>query len=670
MAIVKDWTKYLKKVRLTNTNENGNDADNRYNTTDFVYLPSLDDVRDIPSESRITSLTDFALANYAWQAGSARDYQGRLAGAGWLRSGYSRNSVRSLNVDGSLDSSSAKYRNDGAAPVFVLDLPSEISARSAQRELGEIEEILGPDGEKRHLLSLGEYPQLVSSQEEAAVLEKLYNNGNLQAGLECTGRLYTTNGRQEYNEDFLSKQNPEFVYNGQKYVRAVVWNSADNKFSDNSTVPRTGNTIWLKVEPLKLRIENWKELERGTKTLKLQCDQMILAGLPFYPDWGHENCSMWQNSLWRAFLNSAKSSELDGHPDHRAEYQWDFTNRGFLYEALNMERGATREFVIPEYEKEVANYAFEGCVGLEKIIIHNGVTTIGERAFSGLTNSQVIFDNPANKLKINQESFGSGKFKYFYLTKDGRKIILSAKQDEELDKTCIRNDFNLEEVNKYFNANYRTNLIQLKEWRESGKIKFIPPEYTLMTFPASQMANYFVNNNNQRWGKLVKTLGFDTLEGTEKNNSLVDLMKIYYAIGGFSSNQGESEKAFEYVLNYVAKGKAIVGREGYVYVKNPSPSQIGVEIHARFSKLQLKGEFNPLFAKFFMKYYKDNPDFMNFRLKDKDGDLMDSQDYLCAAHNSFETILKNYPNRTVAGNEERALLTPRFVAEHSCIVEY
>ena len=90
MNIVRDWTKWLKKVSLTNTDENGNRAGSDYNTTDFVYLPSYDDVKDIPYKSRITSLTDFALVNFGWQAGSAEDYQGRRSGASWLRSGYYR----------------------------------------------------------------------------------------------------------------------------------------------------------------------------------------------------------------------------------------------------------------------------------------------------------------------------------------------------------------------------------------------------------------------------------------------------------------------------------------------------------------------------------------------------------------------------------------------------
>ena len=53
-------------------------------------------------------------------------------------------------------------------------------------------------------------------------------------------------------------------------------------------------------------------------------------------------------------------------------------------------------------------------------------------------------------------------------------------------------------------------------------------------------------------------------------------MKIYYALGGFSKKQGESEKAFEYVLKYVAtteKGQTawICTVCGYVYYGEELP---------------------------------------------------------------------------------------------------
>jgi hypothetical protein len=71
-----------------------------------------------------------------------------------------------------------------------------------------------------------------------------------------------------------------------------------------------------------------------------------------------------------------------------------------------------------------------------------------------------------------------------------------------------------------------------------------------------------------------------------------------------------------------------------------------------------------------MKYYHKNRNFMKFKLKDKFGEDMEEVDYLCAAHNRFAKIQKLFPYRQVNTNEENAMLSPRFVAEHCVSVFY
>ena len=318
-----------------------------------------------------------------------------------------------------------------------------------------------------------------------------------------------------------------------------------------------------------------------------------------------------------------------------------------------------QSITIPDSVTSIGNWAFDGCSSLQSITIPDGVTSIADNAFDGCFNlKKVILKNGIEN--IGGEVFNQHNFKYIYFDRKTKDIILSKEKDSSLEKTCWCEDYSLNNFQLAMDHNYKNNHIDLLNWKEEKKIKFIPPDYTIKVFPNSELEKYFLHNNNQRWGKLVKTLGFDNLEGTEKNNSLTDLMKIYYAIGGFSENQGESERAYDYILKYVAVSKN----------PNATPQEIGAEIHSRFSRISLNGQYCKEFAKFFMKYYKDNPDFMNFRLKNRYGDLMDNIDYLCNAHNSFERILKTYPNRVVNGNEERALLSPRFVAEHCSIVEY
>ena len=314
---------------------------------------------------------------------------------------------------------------------------------------------------------------------------------------------------------------------------------------------------------------------------------------------------------------------------------------------------------IPNAVTSIRDHTFSGCSSLQSISIPNSVISIDPWAFDGCYGlKNIVLENGIKNININ--AFWDRGIEHIYFDKKNSNVIFSTQKNPDLEKTCWHKEFSAENYQLAMNQNYKDNFIQLSNWKEEKKIESIPPEYILKIFPNSQIQKYFINNNNQRWEKLVKTLGFDTLEGTKKNNYLTDLMKIYYAIGGFSKNQDECEKAYDYIIKHVAVSKNL----------DATPQEIGQEIHSRFSQLILNGEYCKEFAQFFMKYYGSDPDFMKFRLKDKDGDWMYVDNYLCQAHNNFETILKAYPNRVVDGNEECSLLTPRFVAEHSTIIEY
>ena len=655
--IVSDLTKYIVPRVNKNKRLNGRNGGKRFLTTDFVSIKSWDEVKGLSDKERRRSLTDFALMDYSSQ-GETLDLLGKKSGEFWLRSMSGNYDVSSHTI--MFDGNPVRYdtvtESIGICPSLTLRVPDGIS------EIGEIREFKSESGRVLyHALDIGGYPKTRASSDVQEVLEFFYNNGNLRGGLKCTGILFTTNGQGEAEDGFISKQNPEFEYNGERYVRCVVKTTDSKTYDDGYKVNLKSSVQWVKVEPITFKIENYKKFAKGkTKTLELESDQIIVSGVPFYPNNTHENRQLWQNSLIRAFLNSAKSSELDGNPEFRAEYEWDFSKSGFMHQAFDMTREPTLVYTIPETETEICDNAFEGCVGLQKVVIPGHVKRIGNFAFRGCANCQVEIHPNDGKMRLSDYFLEGFHFKNLYVSKDGNSIILSPIKDENFQDNFYDVDLLNYKVENFFDSNYKENFLQLASWKQDRKIKFIPPDYTLEVFPSSQMQKYFVNNNNHRWGKLVRTLGFDTLDETEKNNSLKDLMKIYYAIGGFSENQGESEKAYEYVLNYVATTGG----------KDANPSQIGAEIHARFSRIEIKGEYNPTFAKFFMKYYHENPDFMNFTLKDLDGSDRESQDYLCMAHNNFDKILKNYPNRVVNGNEERSLLTPKFVAERSSEIDY
>ena len=322
-------------------------------------------------------------------------------------------------------------------------------------------------------------------------------------------------------------------------------------------------------------------------------------------------------------------------------------------------------YSIPEGVTKIGTAAFRDCSSLTSITIPEGVTDIGGSAFEGCPNLCLIFKNFENvKHPIN--ALLNANFKYAYINNSGEVVFSYQKEPKYEDYLKIAltdsSEMTIKKDNDYFqvglsdvtNKNFIKNLMQATEWKKQGEVKFIPPNYTLSVFPPDQFDKYYLHKNNKRWAELVKKTGLGTLDGQEKYNSLVDLMKIYYALGGFSEKQGEREEAFKYVENHVAR----------CHDKEKSPQDIGEEIHRRFSGLVLKEAYNPDFAKFFMRYYHENPDFMMFNIDDHE------QDYLCKAHNNFALIQSIFPNKVVTGNTKRDLLSPEFVAEHCDIVKY
>lgn len=661
-------------------NEDGNNVSLK--TTDMISIRSLEEIEKITDDAK-KSVTDYALMSCPISKYMSTN-KGKKAGRYRLRSSSTIYSSYAINFRG-IHESQVVDRGFGISPSLSLKIPAKFFLKSNLRKIGEVKKVKTKgEGSSYHTIEIGEYPKTKVPRDLEFQLETMYNGGHLRDGLKCTGRLYTriiNNLMQNYSQEI-----PEFEYEGEKYVRVTqCYDSLDKySFEDGSVVGGLGCSHWIKVEPITFIITNYNEVAKGkTDVVELDSEEIIFSGISFYPERRHENSVLWQNSMIRAYLNSAKTIEMDGNPEYEAPLKFDFTNTGFLKQAFDMTREPTREYIFRENETSICSYALMGCVGIEKIVIPSHIECVGESAFSGCVNSQILIQLQNTETRFMRNAFDGIDLKFVYIKKDLENLILSTKEDSSLDNDYYKFEFNFDVFAKILeNANFRENIMQLNDWKNSGKIRFIPPEYVLYTFPSSEMKNFYVNKNNQRWANLIKTIGFDQLKDNEKINSLTDLMKIYYAIGGFSENQGESETAFNYILQYVATDRkesdSVIKKafnkisDSIGHEKDPIEkiAAIGEEIHERFDKINLKGPYNPKFAKFFMKYYHEDPDFMKFRLKNRDGLWLNTRDYLCDAHNAFSAIMRRYPYRDVNGNEERALLSPRFVAEHSIVVDY
>ncbi len=659
MAEKIDWTKYVIPRTISNEKYGA--------TTDYVTIPSVEEYLDKNNLFSAKELTHFAIAcGSKYSLVKTREGIIDVFGNYWLRNGKF---VTGRDDDICHD---APYLGQikGLAPSISLKLPDGYTVEQLTQQLGLTKQ-KHRSGKTYYQVSLGEYPRERVDNQLEYKLDKQFDQVTAHNHLHCTGRLYTSivDSYVGYNHEFCKRHYPEFEYLGEKYV--LVVDQKENR------------QRWYKVQPITWWVKNIKEVLSGkAKQIDLDCTEVIIGGIPFHPDQSsNDYAKMWQNSLVRAFLNSADARQLDGDPDYQiAESDWDFTKDGFLQQALNMTREPTREYTIQANESVIGNDAFVACRGIEKVFVPN-YAYFGYRPFQQCSD-KLQFWVGANQeySKLYDAIPYNPQYLYVPKTADGKWLVLSFHPDDSLqnDYWCI-DACHYRTTAQFFERNYRENFIQLTNWKINHKIKFIPPAFTMKVFPSTEMANYFINNNQKRWAELVKHLRFEFLNGDQKTNSLTDLMKIYYALGGFSQHQGERDKAFDYVMQHVATygepqtkqsldflldALANLYSDVDIETEITKAGWIGDEIHKRFSRLELKGPYNPTFAKFFMKYYHQNPDFMKFRLYE------DEQDFLCIAHNCFNQILKNYPNRVVNGNTERNLLSPRFVAEHCTLVEY
>ncbi len=323
-----------------------------------------------------------------------------------------------------------------------------------------------------YFLELGSYPQTKVNVKLGKELEEAYNGGHLQNGMECTGRLYTTNGfngnLRHYN--FFPQQNAEFLYKGKRYVRTIEKCNTFKQYksgAQSSVESRNGNyaKVWAKVESLKFEITNYDELENGTNELILTCEEIVMA-MPQFP-YNSPNipskAHIWAGSLLRAFLNSTQTEDLDMPEGYKPIKNFDFRNEGFLYQALNMTRPPVTNYKIPQYADEVSDSAFEGCVGLKKILIPTQIKYIGKCAFSGCLNTQLIFERGNEELRLDPHALDGTDFKYIYVTEDKKHMIWSPYIDQALENTCQRYKFDKKNLKKQVNEIFKFDFFYGRE---------------------------------------------------------------------------------------------------------------------------------------------------------------------------------------------------------------
>lgn len=317
-----------------------------------------------------------------------------------------------------------------------------------------------------------------------------------------------------------------------------------------------------------------------------------------------------------------------------------------------------KQISIPSNVQTIDGQAFKSCENLENVTFEGQIKMISHGVFLNCPKlTKIVVPNSVEKLFEN--SFPA-QMNFLYLNKNSQDFVLTAEKDENLSKTHYEIFIENGNLGPFLNKNYRTNFVDVNNMKEQGILKFFPSKDTLNNFPFGQIQNFFTNKNYRRWDALTICANLKSPHTDLEMQAFSGLLKIFYALGGFSENQGQSEKAFHYTLQHIVTPTS----------QNQNFGELHQFLSKKFAPLTPKGPYNPNFAKFFMKYYHQNPDFLTFNFNGENRLPVGKFDYLPWVENSFEAIEKNFAHKTINGTGKHETLTPNFVAKHSRSVTY
>ena len=338
------------------------------------------------------------------------------------------------------------------------------------------------------------------------------------------------------------------------------------------------------------------------------------------------------------------------------------------------------DIVIPEGVEVIDSEAFFNCWGLDKVILphslvevgstvfynssikslefHDGISKVGECAFSNMNelsdltfNNEFVMDhrtfsNSLKKLKnvtfkdSNRNIVFDVDDESFFPSKSGPVVVNGDKVNFYVDKKIV--SCHIKELFK--GANSVNALIdkidcydiyaRLYKWNLCNK--FLPHYVVVDNMPMEDIHLFYENKNYKKWADILRSTNI------QADENRATLFKLCYALGVFQESGKKRDEAVDYIKEYI--------------LSNLDEN----EIHARFDGLDLRNRFDPMWAEFFMKYYKDNPDFMTESYID----------LIAASYNRFKDVRECYPNKVVNTNREADILLPEHVKSAITTVSY
>ncbi len=393
-------------------------------TNDYVYIDDLEEYENFKSVMpALTTATDYAINNNLSHNNQNTGLNNKKFVSTYLRDlrdgSYSNIDINTIDHFGSQRAEVRNSNKVGISPCIKIKIDDEIISQNNIKEAKSYYSIEKNydylDVNKAYYtLKLGEYPQTTVNKDLNITLENLYNYGDIKNKLHPTGRWFTVNGNMLW-KNFSPKHNPEFIYNEERYIRL-----SEQPIGSVSDDEELRDKNWVKVEPIKFVIRNWKDLPKSinpegagtSEHFDLKTEHAILSGIPYYPNLSEHFGGLWQNSSIRGFLNgiNVNNVKTNANPELTTTKGGNFEGENnFLNEALNLTREPVYEYTFSNDIDEIIDRALEGNVLLKKVSIPVNINKIGKDVFKGI------------------------KFNYFYVEKDSNYRILSYEKPQNLE---------------------------------------------------------------------------------------------------------------------------------------------------------------------------------------------------------------------------------------------
>ncbi len=174
----------------------------------------------------------------------------------------------------------------------------------------------------------------------------------------------------------------------------------------------------------------------------------------------------------------------------------------------------------------------------------------------------------------------------------------------------------------------------LIEWLKLDKTI---PHYSLVdNLFLSEIPLFYCNNNEKNWREISK------IANIQNDVNRISLFGLAHALGVFSRDGKESSIATNFIKEHI------------LGVYNET------QIHEMFDFNSKNKKYNHEFAQFFMLYFPENPDFM----------VKDGVNLMYRAHDNFNKILRDFPNKKIITRQDNERLTPKMVRDYLLSVNY